>query len=531
MPTAPAATHVSPAAPSMPTAPATTHVSPAGPSMPTAPATVSSSPVPPSIPAPATSPVPAKPMESAPSMPTAPAATHVSPAAPSMPTAPATVSSSPVPPSIPSPATSPVPAMAPAVPSMPTQPALPATPAAVVQKPQVFHERPKVQATADQIAQAANALIKNQKIQEEQKKQDNEYTRRAAANLVKRLQQNPNRVQGMQSLKDMVFNDAKKADLITLLVENGGDLGKVQCHLQLMEESGQINIARKKALRYTKKQMQDMYGEDAEKVMKHKEATGMTEDDENMPDVKLYLVAQREDEFEDFTRNSILESKFERIENPHMFNGLFNFDSKMIHVFFIQYSKTFLFNISRFFIPKIIHMFWIFFKPPEGKCVATQKMQVDEQNAQDVREIMLFARIFMVRNFFTFFIFFAQCISYTILNFNCEILRKPATPKPGMKRALGSEGTPSPTTPVTPAPMTPADSVQGEPKKKPRRSTKNAEEVTPLTPLQKAKDMCTKLLKKKNDASNLNLTLESLPYGEALSKEMAKFALSFECFG
>ena len=49
--------------------------------------------------------------------------------------------------------------------------------------------------------------------------------------------------------------------------------------------------------------MQDKYGDEAEKVMKHKEKNGMTEKDENDPDITVYLVAEKEDETEDFSRN------------------------------------------------------------------------------------------------------------------------------------------------------------------------------------------------------------------------------------
>ena len=304
---APPATPVAPAVPAPPTAsvpataltaaPATVAaplapVAPAAPLAPVAPA-APLAPVAPAAPATVGNAAPAIPVEKV-----APAAlATVDNAAPAIPVE----KVSQAPPAIPAP---PVALSAPVAPATMVDPAAPAT--AKVDKTPVF-ERPKVQATAEQIAQAANAMIKNQKLQEEQKKQDNEYTRRAAANLIKRLKDNPNRIEGMPALKDLVFNEAKKGDLISLMVENGGDLNKVQMHLQMMEESGTINVGRKKALRYTKKQMQDMYGEDAEKVMKHKESTGMTEEDENMPDVKLYLVAQREDEVEDFTRNSILE--------------------------------------------------------------------------------------------------------------------------------------------------------------------------------------------------------------------------------
>ena len=97
---------------------------------------------------------------------------------------------------------------------------------------------------------------------------------------------------------------------------------------------------------------------------------------------------------------------------------------------------------------------------------------------------------------------------------------------PAKRDATPATPTSSPGTPSA-SPGTPAESEEPK-KKKPR---KNAEEQTPLTAVQKAKDMCTKLLKKKNDAGTLNLTLQPLPYAEALSKEMEKFAAQFEFFG
>eukprot|EP00435_Cladocopium_sp_Y103_P008475 s3947_g2.t1 len=130
---------------------------------------------------------------------------------------------------------------------------------------------------------------------------DAEYSRRAAANLLARLKKNPQRLEGLPSLRSMVFDAEKKNDLISMLCENGGNLEQVQMHLQQQEERGRVFSAKKKALRFTKKQMRDAYGEDADKVMKYKESIGMTEDDENCPDGVVYLVAQREDEEDDYT--------------------------------------------------------------------------------------------------------------------------------------------------------------------------------------------------------------------------------------
>ncbi|CAL1157224.1 unnamed protein product [Cladocopium goreaui] len=97
-------------------------------------------------------------------------------------------------------------------------------------------------------------------------------------------------------------------------------------------------------------------------------------------------------------------------------------------------------------------------------------------------------------------------------------------PKTTAKRPAPSDSsTTSPTTPAS-APGTPR--AEEPPKKQPRKKT--PEEQLPLTPLQKAKDMCGKCLKRKSDASNLGLTLQSIPYADALSSEMTAFAKKFE---
>eukprot|EP00913_Durusdinium_trenchii_P000143 g129.t1 len=78
----------------------------------------------------------------------------------------------------------------------------------------------------------------------------------------------------------MVFDDAKKPELITLLTEQNGSLGGVSAVLVLQEEKGRVQMSRKQALRYTKKQMMDTYGEEADKVMKHKEDAGSAQDED-----------------------------------------------------------------------------------------------------------------------------------------------------------------------------------------------------------------------------------------------------------
>ena len=67
---------------------------------------------------------------------------------------------------------------------------------------------------------------------------DAEYSRRAAANLLARLKKNPSRLDGLPSLRKMVFEEKKKNDLISMLCENGGNLEQVQVNLQQQELVG-----------------------------------------------------------------------------------------------------------------------------------------------------------------------------------------------------------------------------------------------------------------------------------------------------
>lgn len=122
-----------------------------------------------------------------------------------------------------------------------------------------------------------------------------------------------------------------------------------------------------------------------------------------------------------------------------------------------------------------------------------------------------------------------------------EAFRKMPAPKPKCSKRLSmlpdqssSSGTPTPS-PYSPAALSVAPSTpQGDGRveepapKKPRRQPKDQ---STLTPLEKGRDMAQKLLKKKSDSSQLALTLQPLPYGEALKTEMDKFSRLFECPG
>ena len=145
------------------------------------------------------------------------------------------------------------------------------------------------------------------KMQAEQGVPSKSYTRRAAANLIQRLRDSPDRLMGLpKSLQDMVNSESKKSELISILCDAGGALDEVAVSFQVYEDKYRAEMNRKSAVRLTRKQMVDTYGEEAEKVMAFKEKEGLTEADENCPGAVVYIVAQRSDETECGTKSGIL---------------------------------------------------------------------------------------------------------------------------------------------------------------------------------------------------------------------------------
>ena len=98
------------------------------------------------------------------------------------------------------------------------------------------------------------------------------------------------------------------------------------------------------------------------------------------------------------------------------------------------------------------------------------------------------------------------------------------------KRAAAAPATPSSTTASTPNPTTPLEH-QLPPAKKSKTGGRRAQTQEPTGALAKGRDMTSKLLKKKSEASNLALTLASVPYADALREEMRSYAEKFEPLG
>ena len=154
--------------------------------------------------------------------------------------------------------------------------------------------------TSDQAKNGVKLEDRDQKLDQRQC-----YSRRAAANLIQRLRDNPKRVEGIPSLHSMVHDETKKSELITILCENNGSLEAVGAYLQAFEETWRGEFHKKRALRWTKKEMEDHYGPEAEKVMNFKRQQGLIEDDENCPGTDLFLIARKEDEVEHGSRGGV----------------------------------------------------------------------------------------------------------------------------------------------------------------------------------------------------------------------------------
>ena len=210
------------------------------------------------------------------------------------------------------------------------------TPAKVEQPDTYVPRPPATPAVGQTLTKEALAQLQ----QHQQKKQQNalglanlpdpnqkEYSRRAAANLIQRLKDNPSRMKSMPALEQMVNDDSKKSELITLLCESQGAFERVGANLQAFEEHMEDQSLKKRALRWTKKEMEDHYGPDAEKVMKHKTDQGLTEDDENNPGGVLYLVSRKVDETATHTRHGPLALPL----NIYILNTLLGHGPQNIH--------------------------------------------------------------------------------------------------------------------------------------------------------------------------------------------------------
>ncbi|CAE7307619.1 unnamed protein product [Symbiodinium sp. CCMP2592] len=116
------------------------------------------------------------------------------------------------------------------------------------------------------------------------------YTRRAAANLLKRLSNNPARLLSLPpALTAAVQDDNQKSALIDALVQSAGSLEAVAAHYHIGSVQEKARKERAKLTPLTAIQLEKMYGSDAPRVMREKEEQSLVQDDPNLTGAKLYL--------------------------------------------------------------------------------------------------------------------------------------------------------------------------------------------------------------------------------------------------
>ncbi|CAE7231006.1 unnamed protein product, partial [Symbiodinium sp. CCMP2592] len=116
------------------------------------------------------------------------------------------------------------------------------------------------------------------------------YTRRAAANLLKRLSNNPARLLSLPpALTAAVQDDDQKSALIDALVQSAGSLEQVAAHYHIESVQEKARKERAKLTPLTAIQLEKMYGSDAPRVMREKQEQGLVQDDPNLTGAKLYL--------------------------------------------------------------------------------------------------------------------------------------------------------------------------------------------------------------------------------------------------
>ncbi|CAE6958892.1 unnamed protein product [Symbiodinium sp. CCMP2592] len=113
--------------------------------------------------------------------------------------------------------------------------------------------------------------------------------------MLNRLRKNPARLTALgEKLKDMVMSNdpTTMKRLKELVVQNQGDLAKIEVQVQDVVEANDGEAALSRVSPMTKAQVEHLYGADAEAVMSHKRSLGQIQKDNNVPGGELFLVEQ-----------------------------------------------------------------------------------------------------------------------------------------------------------------------------------------------------------------------------------------------
>lgn len=127
-------------------------------------------------------------------------------------------------------------------------------------------------------------------------KPDKTMTRRAAYNLLNRIKNNPTRLNLLDPKirEKLLTSDSETAvpsDLVTQLVNAGGDLEHLNAVFSVSHEKEQYELDNSKLKPHTELMVFAKYGEtDGKPVMELKQQQGLVKDDPNCPGKKVYLM-------------------------------------------------------------------------------------------------------------------------------------------------------------------------------------------------------------------------------------------------
>ena len=127
-------------------------------------------------------------------------------------------------------------------------------------------------------------------------KPDKSMTRRAAYNLLNRIKNNPTRLNLLDPKvrEKLLTSDSETAvppDLVTQLVNAGGDLEQLNAVFSVSHEKEQYELDNSKLKPHTEMMIFAKYGEaDGKAVMELKRQQGLVKDDPNCPGKKVYLL-------------------------------------------------------------------------------------------------------------------------------------------------------------------------------------------------------------------------------------------------
>ena len=114
------------------------------------------------------------------------------------------------------------------------------------------------------------------------------YSRRSGANLLKRLLDNPNRLNKLPiDLQTMMKDPSKKSDVISLLCDHRGNLEQVNLMFQMRSKQATKNKQQATMTPLTELEVKQKYGEQAERVMQQKRTQGLVVEDPNLQGVSL----------------------------------------------------------------------------------------------------------------------------------------------------------------------------------------------------------------------------------------------------